>query len=116
MDEKEFIKRIGVIDILCEFSEGERSFGELKDLGTSSGTLSKRLKEAIKMGLIKQEVRHKKNALKPRIVYRLTEEGKDLLKLIKHVRNKHLRIKEEIRRPKMKIKKEEEIQKFMKGL
>lgn len=117
MDEKEFIRRAGAIEILCELSDSEKSFGELKELGISSGTLSKRLKEAIKLGLIKQEVRHEKDALKPKVVYRLTEEGKELLKSIEHVKKEYLRIKEEIGRLKEEVKrKEEEIKKLLEKL
>jgi len=113
MDEKEFIRRTGAIEILCELSEGERSFGDLKSLGISSGTLSKRLKEAIKLGLVKQEIKHEKEALKPKVVYRLTEEGKELLKSIEHVRREYLKVREEIERLKGEIRKKE---KMLKGL
>ena len=117
MDKREFVRRAGTIEILCELSDGEKSFGELKELGISSGTLSKRLKEAIKLGLIKQEVRHEKDALKPKIVYQLTEEGKELLKSIEHVKKEYLRIKEEIRQLREEVKRKEvEIKKLLEKL
>ncbi len=117
MDEKKFIKSAGAIEILCKLSRGEKSFGELRELGISSGTLSKRLKEAIKLGLIKQEVRHEKDALKPKVVYRLTEEGKELLKSIEHVRKEYLKIKEEIRKLKEEIgRKEKELKKLLENI
>ena len=107
MDEKEFIKRTGAIEILSKLSDKERSFGELKELGISSGTLSKRLKEAIKLGLVKQEVKHEEGSLKPRIVYQLTEEGRNLLKSIEHVKEEYLKTKEEIEKLKREIRERE---------
>ncbi len=117
MDEKKFIKSAGAIEILCELSDGEKSFGELKELGISSGTLSKRLKEAINLGLIRQEIKHEKDTLKPKIVYLLTEEGKELFRSIGHVKEEYLRIKEEIGKLKEELKrKEEEIKKLLEKL
>ncbi len=122
MNKKEFVRRVGAIEILCGLSGSEKSFGELKELGISSGTLSKRLKEAIRLGLIKQEVRqqevrNEKDALKPKVVYKLTEEGRDLLKSIEHVKEEYLKIKEEIGRLKEEVKrKEEEIKKLLEKL
>lgn len=115
MNKKEFIRRTGAIEILCELSNGEKSFGELKELGISSGTLSKRLKEAIKLGLIKQEIRHESDSLRPRIMYSLTKEGKELFKSIEHVRKEYSKIKEEIKRLKKEIKsKEKKIEELLK--
>jgi len=107
MDEREFIKRAGAIEILCELSNGERSFGELKELGIASGTLSKRLKEAIELGLIRQEIRREKDSLKPKVVYQLTEEGRKFIKSIEHVKEEYLRIKREIERLRGEIKEKE---------
>jgi len=110
MDELKFIKRKGGIEILCELSNGEKSFNELKNVGVSPSTLSERLKEALDLKLIEQvvEQRVSQSALKPKIYYRLTEKGREILKKIEPRKDDYLRLREEIKRLREEIRKKEE--------
>ena len=118
-DEIEFIKRKGGIDILCELSNGKKSFNELKNVGVSPSTLSERLKEALDLKLIEQVVEQRltQKTLKPKIYYRLTEKGKEILKMIEPIRDDYLRLRDEIKRLKEEIrKKEKELDKLFENL
>lgn len=104
---KEFIKKAGAIEILYELENGEKTFGELRKLSISSGTLSKRLKEGIELGLIKQETRREEGSLKPKVTYKLSEDVRELIKSIEHIWREYSKIREEIRRFKEEIRKRE---------
>lgn len=72
--------------ILRQMNGGQKRFNELlKEVGNiSPRTLSKRLKELEKAGLVRKR---QFNEIPPRVEYNLTVSGKDLIKCFKSLNN-----------------------------
>jgi len=104
MDKTEYIKKKGGIEILCELSEGEKGFNELKRLDISPSTLSTRLREALDLNFVEQVI-HREESLKPKISYRLTEKGKEVVRMIESIRKDYFRLKEEVKKLEEEVKK-----------
>ncbi len=57
MDERNFIQKKGSIDILLQLEESPKSFNELEEaLKLSPNTILSRLREAQKLGLVKEDL------------------------------------------------------------
>jgi len=115
MDEVEFLKRKGSIEVLCELEENGKSFNELRDLGISPNTLSSRLKEALDLELIEQRVC--REGERSKIKYHLTEKGKEVVKTIESIKEDYFRLKEEVKRLEEEAKKKrQEIREILENL
>jgi len=102
MDEKEFMKKEGGLDLLYELIETEKGFNELrKALRISPNTLSKRLSEAINLELVGFKVDKGKG--RARIKYFLTEKGKKTLETLEPIKDEYIRIRREVQRLKQEI-------------
>ncbi len=111
MDESEFLKRKGSIEILCELESGEKGFNELRKLDISPSTLSSRLKEALDLGLVDQKLCREERA---KIKYYLTEKGKKVMRMVESIKKDYFRLKEEARRLEEEARrKREEIEKLL---
>ncbi|RLI77961.1 hypothetical protein DRP04_10645 [Archaeoglobales archaeon] len=114
MDESEFLKRKGSIEILCELESGEKGFTELKNLDISPSTLSARLKEAMDLGLVDQKLCREERA---KIKYYLTEKGREVMKMVESIKKDYFRLKEEAKRLEEEAKKKrQEIEEILEKL
>lgn len=69
--------------ILSELNDNNKRFNELnKSIKISSRTLSKRLKEMEKVGIIKKQIFRE---IPPKVEYSLTSAGKELIKKFKNI-------------------------------
>jgi len=105
MDESEFLKRKGSIEILCELENGERGFNELKNLDISPSTLSSRLKEAMNLGLVDQKLCREERA---KIKYYLTEKGREIIESVGSIKKDYFKLKEEVRKLEEELRKKKE--------
>jgi len=117
MDEKAYLQRKGSIDLLFELENMPKSFNELEEtLRFSPNTILSRLREAQRLGLIKEELFREKSG-RARIKYKLTDKGKNLLKELKKIKNKYLELVKEISTiEKAKKKKEAELEELISSL
>jgi len=117
MDKKAYIQRKGSIDLLFELENMPKSFNELEEtLRFSPNTILSRLREAQRLGLIKEELFREKSG-RARIKYKLTDKGKNLLKELKKIKNKYLELVKEISTiEKAKKKKEAELEELISSL
>lgn len=85
----------GFLDILLMLESGEKSFSELKTIGFSPNTILLRLREAQRVGLVKEVLFCEKDK-KPKIKYTLTQLGRDILTTYLPVKDKYLNLKDDI--------------------
>lgn len=102
----------GLLDVLMALEEDEKSFTELKSLNLSPNTLLARLREAQAKGLVLQELVPVK-CKRARIKYKLTEEGKDALKMYASVREKYKELKMELQQLQEEVRKKEKELKYL---
>ncbi len=102
----------GLLDVLMALEENEKSFTELKSLNLSPNTLLSRLREAQTKGLVVQELVPVKGK-RARIKYKLTEDGKDTLKMYASVREKYVELKMELQQLQEEVRKKEKELKYL---
>ena len=102
----------GLLDVLMALEENAKSFTELKFLNLSPNTLLARLREAQAKGLVLQELVPVKGK-RPRIKYKLTEEGKNTLKMYASVRERYTELKMELQQLQEEVRKKEKELKYL---
>lgn len=108
IDEKEFIRKKGSLDILFQLDKVPKSFSELEEvLRLSPNTLASRLKEARKPTLIKEELTRENGRAK--IKYVLTEKSKKVVKKFESIRKEYEKIQKEIAGLEEQLKEKEEL-------
>lgn len=102
----------GLLDVLMALEKNEKSFTELKSLDLSPNTLLARLREAQEKGLVMQELVPVGDK-RPRIKYKLTNDGKDTLKMYSSVREKYTELKMELQQLQEEVRKKEKELKYL---
>jgi len=112
---EDFVMNKGALSVMFELGVEDKSFNELKESPTiliSPNTLSKRLKESIKLGLVKKVVGE--GEIRSTIDYTLTEAGERLLSQFDDIHNQYFDLKKDIAKLKKQIdEKERQIKKIL---
>lgn len=82
MEYAKFIGKAKSMEILFALEEGKLTFGRIKNIAGNSTTATRRLKEMLKIGIIKREFAENKLGT---VEYRLTTKGKEVIRIMKRL-------------------------------